>query len=261
MLPAVDEHVVGLTNLSEFVAATAGRTGEVARLPGGVVVASPFPMAHGFVTAGFRTAPDVPAATFLAAATDWFAERARPWVLWAPTSDDELGTALTDAGGPLDGTGSPAMIVRDRVTGPSGFTVSYATDADSGAVFGALAEAGYGIDGMGWLMLEHDSFTVPAATWAMVTADDDPGTGPISVACGYLHGTTGGVYYVATPDEHRGKGAAAAVTAAVTNALFDQGAELVTLQATELGHPVYRRLGYTDYDAFRSCELGGPPAG
>ena len=256
MLLGMDVHVAGLTNLAEFVAATAGRTGEVARVRGGVAIASPFPMAHGFVTTALRTDPEASAVEFLDDVSAFFAERQRAFVVWVPAAETDLAKAVVQRGGALGGEGSPAMVAHAPVPDPPGFTVTHATEDPSGVVFGELAEAGYEMPGMGWLMGEHDSFTAPGTTWAMVSSDAEPDLGPISVACGYRHGTTGGVYYVATPAQFQRRGAAAAVTAAVTNELFAGGAPTVTLQATSAGFPVYERLGFEQYGAFFSCELG-----
>ena len=56
----------------------------------------------------------------------------------------------------------------------------------------------------------------------------------------------GGVYWVATLPSERKKGAADAVTRFVTNAAFDRGARIVTLQASRAGEPIYRRMGYRE---------------
>jgi len=44
------------------------------------------------------------------------------------------------------------------------------------------------------------------------------------------------------PDQYRGLGEA--VTRAVTNAGFDLGARINTLQASPMGAPIYLRMGY-----------------
>jgi hypothetical protein len=71
---------------------------------------------------------------------------------------------------------------------------------------------------------------------------------PVSAALSITNGVTGvgGVYWVGTPPTLRRRGAADAVTRFVTNAAFEQGACIVTLQASEAGEPVYVRLGYRE---------------
>jgi hypothetical protein len=69
----------------------------------------------------------------------------------------------------------------------------------------------------------------------------------------------GGVYWVATLPSERRKGAAWAVTRFVTNAAFDRGARIVTLQASRAGEPIYHRMGYREvvrYERFLSPRRG-----
>ena len=62
------------------------------------------------------------------------------------------------------------------------------------------------------------------------------------------HGVAG-IYWVGSLAEARGRGIGRAITAAATNAGFDLGAELASLQASPMGAPVYRAMGYeTIYD-------------
>lgn len=66
----------------------------------------------------------------------------------------------------------------------------------------------------------------------------------VSTAVGYTIGDTVGIFNVATPSDHRGHGYGAAVTAAAALGGFAAGAELAWLQASQLGFPVYRALGF-----------------
>ncbi len=64
-----------------------------------------------------------------------------------------------------------------------------------------------------------------------------------------LHtGDMAGLYWVATRPEARGQGLAAACTVAATNLALERGANAVALQASPMGDPVYRRLGWREYD-------------
>jgi predicted GNAT family acetyltransferase len=62
----------------------------------------------------------------------------------------------------------------------------------------------------------------------------------------------GGVYWVGTVPAARSRGLAAAVTRAVGNLAFDAGARVVVLQASVMGEPVYRRLGYVEVTRYPS---------
>jgi predicted acetyltransferase len=80
---------------------------------------------------------------------------------------------------------------------------------------------------------------------------------PVSSAIAVVTATTAGIYNVATPPEHRRRGYGAALTWAAV----DQGARLgcdhSVLQASELGAPVYRQMGYRDLGTY--VQLEGRP--
>ena len=62
------------------------------------------------------------------------------------------------------------------------------------------------------------------------------------------HGVAG-IYWVGSLAAARGRGLGRAVTAAATNAGFDLGADFASLQASPMGEPIYRAMGYeTIYD-------------
>ena len=67
---------------------------------------------------------------------------------------------------------------------------------------------------------------------------------PVTTGLGVTLGTSVGIFDIATPPEHRGKGLAAAVTArAVTDGL-NNGARWSYLQSSSAGYEIYRRLGF-----------------
>ena len=76
-----------------------------------------------------------------------------------------------------------------------------------------------------------------------------------------LHESHGiaGVYWVAVLEEARGRGIAAAMMEHVTNLGFDHGAANVQLQASTMGEPIYRRLGYDELHRTR-LHLAMPPS-
>jgi ribosomal protein S18 acetylase RimI-like enzyme len=55
-----------------------------------------------------------------------------------------------------------------------------------------------------------------------------------------------GIFNVATPSEHRGRGYGAAITWHAVREGFAAGAELAYLQASAIGESVYRRLGFRE---------------
>jgi GNAT superfamily N-acetyltransferase len=55
-----------------------------------------------------------------------------------------------------------------------------------------------------------------------------------------------GLYWIATVPEYRGRGIGAELTTAAMRVARDHGAAVGTLQASTMGEPVYRRLGFTE---------------
>lgn len=61
----------------------------------------------------------------------------------------------------------------------------------------------------------------------------------------------GGIYWVGTVPEARGRGLAEACTNAMARRAFELGVELVTLQASPMGESIYRRMGFESLGAYR----------
>jgi GNAT superfamily N-acetyltransferase len=92
----------------------------------------------------------------------------------------------------------------------------------------------------------------PEVSLVLARRGDEPPAGAAMV----LHtGDMAGLYWVATRPEARGQGLAAACTVAATNLALERGAKAVALQASPMGAPVYRRLGWREYDRLQrwSC--------
>ncbi|MDQ2910051.1 MAG: GNAT family N-acetyltransferase [Actinomycetota bacterium] len=78
----------------------------------------------------------------------------------------------------------------------------------------------------------------------------------VSTAVGFTIGGTTGIFSVATPEEHRGRGYGAAITAHAVRDGFAAGADLAGLQSSPMGESVYRRLGFREVERYT---LFGPP--
>lgn len=72
----------------------------------------------------------------------------------------------------------------------------------------------------------------------------------VCTSIGYTLGDTVGVFNVATPPEHRGRGYGAALTVEAARQGFALGADLAWLQASTMGLPVYRRLGFREAEEY-----------
>ena len=94
----------------------------------------------------------------------------------------------------------------------------------------------------------------PGFTGLLATMDGEP----VAASGVYVTGATAGVYNVATVEEARGRGVGAAVTWAAAQAGRRAGATRSVLQASEMGEPVYRRMGYETPVRYRQFEAATP---
>ncbi|HYM84777.1 MAG TPA: GNAT family N-acetyltransferase [Candidatus Dormibacteraeota bacterium] len=73
----------------------------------------------------------------------------------------------------------------------------------------------------------------------------------VACALSVVSGGVVGIYNVATIPEARGRGAGSAVTAAALADGRRSGATVAVLESSEMGHAVYRRLGFEDVGTVR----------
>lgn len=66
-----------------------------------------------------------------------------------------------------------------------------------------------------------------------------------------------GIYVVTTLPEYRSRGIGTAVTAAALETARERGLRVGTLQASQLGEPVYRRMGFAKVDEYRVYRFPG----
>ncbi len=83
---------------------------------------------------------------------------------------------------------------------------------------------------------------------------------PVAIAMTIVSEGVAGIYWVGTLEQARGKGLGRAVTAAATNAGFELGADLASLQASPMGKPIYEAMGYETVFEYRLLMLS-PPQG
>jgi len=62
---------------------------------------------------------------------------------------------------------------------------------------------------------------------------------------------TGGIYFVATDSRARRRGLGSALASVATERCLSRGARRVILQASAIGEPVYRSLGYERVSSLR----------
>jgi N-acetylglutamate synthase len=139
-----------------------------------------------------------------------------------------------------------------RVPGPKGH-VTRISEPEGLAVAAAVAAAGFeappgSLDGL-------YAPGVAASPGCSVYLAEVDGV-PVSTALSWHVGDGVGIFNVATPPKYRGRGYGRAVTAKAVEDGFDAGADLAWLQASPLGEPVYRAMGFRTVSTY--LVLGRP---
>lgn len=200
----------------------------------------------------FRLDPAVAADDVIDMADAWFGERGRGWTLgttsWAGADQDLIDAAT--ARGLLTVTDTPAMVCDERLADasvPDSTEMRILTSEDDALAFIAMCDVAYTSLG-----LPQGVFTAMAAAPLrtppahVVTVGIFEGADVLSGAQVIFSHGIAGVYCVGTAEVARGRGLAEHAARTVTNMGFDGGAPYVTLQASPMGEPIYRRMGYRE---------------
>ncbi len=190
------------------------------------------------------------------AAMRFFSERGSPFVVRIregldPASEaacEQLGMPYADtvpgmASEVLDAPPSPAELGIERVTTPEALSafcrvVARGFGLPAGLAEGLLPPAILEEPGFA-LFLGHAEGT-PVATSTLIQADG-----------------VAGVHHVSTLPEHRGRGYGEAMTWQAVSAGAAQGCDMAALQASEMGRPIYERMGFRLVSPYRTFHLPG----
>jgi GNAT superfamily N-acetyltransferase len=74
---------------------------------------------------------------------------------------------------------------------------------------------------------------------------------PVASSLGFFGAGVAGIYHVSTVPDHRGRGLGSIITKAPLIEARRRGYRVAVLHATEMGYPVYRRLGFEEV-----CPIG-----
>jgi ribosomal protein S18 acetylase RimI-like enzyme len=83
----------------------------------------------------------------------------------------------------------------------------------------------------------------------------------VTTAVNVVAGDAVGIFNVATPPEHRGRGYGGAVTEHAVRDGFAAGAEFAYLQSSLIGESVYRRLGFREVETYTLFTRPGEVSG
>ena len=210
-----------------------------------LLVATPHPFP--FLNAAMRSHQRDGGEDLIERARTFFGERGTGFVVFATEGDEQL-QAAAGAAGLAEVWRPPAMVCRRRLEDPIPVAASDLTrveDLVAAREYWALCESAYrSLDfPPGVFEVFPPELLLDPAVEAFVVRDaEGPAAGAMIVSVGGV----GMVAWVATEERARGKGLGALVTVAATNAAFDRGDRLASLQASPMGEQIYRRLGYED---------------
>jgi GNAT superfamily N-acetyltransferase len=199
--------------------------------------------------AAFRADDALDPSEFLDRAQDFFAPRDRGFAVWVRpdvAEDRELVTAAEAAG--LQKVFEMPEMVLERRAGkaepPDGAALRRVTSVEDATGFWQVAAAAYVSNGFPPETFSYyeDYEGLWADNVATFLAHVD--NRPAAIAMTIVTRGVAGIYWVGTTEETRGRGLARALTATAVNAGFEMGAEIASLQASPMGEPVYRRMGF-----------------
>ena len=163
------------------------------------------------------------------------------WTVWVPEFDRETASALRQAGHEFDGHPMAMALELERWDPPELGDLDWDGQA-SGETWAHLNDIAYDpapTDGLG------GAISAPPDYVRLYQARI--GGEPACVLGTIDHDADVGFYFVATHPDHRGRGLASRLMAAALADARERGMRTSTLQASAMGEPVYRRLGYQPY--------------
>jgi GNAT superfamily N-acetyltransferase len=240
-----------------FAWATIGRHAGFAVVAGPTATKTASGLPVAFFNGTFTTAPADDPAALVQDVIEFYADRAVPYLLWVR---DEADDALLDAGraaGLRDAGGPPLLALDPIVPGPvypPALEVALASDDADLQIHREVLAAGFDMPiDIARTLIGQGCLDDPAIAIAIGCVSSVP----VATAVLVRSGATAGVFNVATLPEHRGNGYGAALTWAVVAEGARRGCSHAVLQASESGHPVYRRMGFVELG--RYVQLAGPP--
>jgi GNAT superfamily N-acetyltransferase len=199
----------------------------------------------------FRTGLAVEGSTLIERAESFFGGFARGFSVKVRDTgeDDDLRDACVAAGLEPFGSGVPQMIalaplpehkgvegvVLERVEGEAGVADFVAVNAEAYATYGMPAEVLPEL-------FDHASALADDPAAHVVVARRDGAA--VATAMAFESDGVASLQWVGTVPSARGTGLGALVTTWATNLAFERGASSCTLQASPMGEPIYRALGY-----------------
>lgn len=210
--------------------------------------------------AAFRSDDSLDAGELIARAKNFFARRERGFSIWlrGDEAEDRDLVAAAERAGLQMVYEMPEMTLRapaETKPLPAGAELRQLTTSEQADDYWHIAAASYASLGFPAEVFrgytDHRGLLADDVVAFIAYLDGDP----VSIAMTIVSHSVAGVYWVGSLEQARGKGLGRAVTVAATNAGFDLGADIASLQASPMGKPIYEEMGYEtvyDYKLFMS---------
>jgi hypothetical protein len=216
----------------------------------------------------FRRRDDVRGADLIARAESFFGGFARGFTVKVRDTgeDEDLREACVAAGLELFGAPVPQMLVLAPLPDRSdvdGVELEWVSDEAGVSDFVAVNAEAYGTYGMPGEVLPElfDEASVLVADPSAHVVVARRASEAITTAMVFESDGVASVQWVGTVPTARTAGLGALVTTRTTNLAFERGASSCTLQASPMGEPVYRALGYeTIYHYSEYARWPRPPS-
>lgn len=200
---------------------------------------------------------------FLARAFEFFGKRGRGFSIWArgEEPEDRGLLAAAEAAGLRPVQAMPEMTLAKKVEErplPAGAELRRVGSRADAEAFWRVAEESYaslGFPAEVFAYYEDHTGLLADNVVAFIARIDGK---PVAISMTIVSHGVAGVYWVGSVAAARGKGLGRAVTAAATNAGFDLGAEIASLQASHMGESLYAEMGYEKVYDYRLLMSPGP---
>jgi GNAT superfamily N-acetyltransferase len=198
--------------------------------------------------AAFRSDDELDAGEFLARARDFFAPRNRGFAIWArDTPEDRDLSDVASAAGLDIAYEMPAMVVEGRVEDrppPRGIELTRIHTAGDAEDFWRVAADAYRSNGFPPEVFahyeDHEGLWADDVSAFLARQEGEP----VSIAMTIVNHGVAGIYWVGSTEKVRGRGLGWTMTATAVNTGLEMGVETAALQASPMGEPLYRRMGF-----------------
>jgi GNAT superfamily N-acetyltransferase len=175
------------------------------------------------------------------------------WTVWVPEFETETIAALEAAGHAFDGSPAAMVLELEGWEPPELGDLDWDDRAEPG-VAGRLNDLAYGLKPENGLARALQTRPEPYRLYQARIEGE-----PVCVVGTIDHGGEDlGFYFVATHPDHQGKGLTTRLMSVAIADAKERGLATSSLQASAMGEPVYRRLGFQPYFRFHMYERRRP---